>query len=135
MHRIPTNVSSGLELGCPQPAPRRAPLSEAEQLYVAGWRDGTARYYNYSGAAVIRESPDADAAIAGTIRQLLAAAEKIASFAGVHPAARPGPPTEGPGAPDSYGHRWPALRSGSHGGLHARCCLQRHPVHATHDRR
>jgi hypothetical protein len=62
---------------------------------VAAYRDGTARYYNYSGAAVVWESPDADAAIADTIRRLITAAEKIASFAGVHDAARPGPPPQG----------------------------------------
>ena len=62
---------------------------------VAAYRDGTARYYNYSGAAVVWESPDADAAIADTIRRLMLAAEKIASFAGVHNAARPGPPPQG----------------------------------------
>ncbi len=62
---------------------------------VAAYCDGAARYYNYSGAAVVWESPDADAAIADAIRRLMAAAEKIASFAGVHDAARPGPPPQG----------------------------------------
>lgn len=62
---------------------------------VAAYRDGTARYYNYSGAAVIWESPDADAAIADGIQRLMTAAEKVASFAGVHNDARPGPPPQG----------------------------------------
>lgn len=62
---------------------------------VAAYRDGTARYYNYSGAAVIWESPGADAAIADSIARLMTTAEKIASFAGVHDAERPGPPPQG----------------------------------------
>ena len=37
----------------------------------------------------------ADAAIDASIRGLISAAEKVASFAGVHDAARPGPPPQG----------------------------------------
>ena len=63
---------------------------------LAGYADGSARYFNQSGAAVVWDAPG-DAAIGAAIRQLLAAGQAIVDATG--PLDGPRPPVPGPGSP------------------------------------
>jgi hypothetical protein len=60
---------------------------------VAGFADGTARYLNHSGAAVIWEAPDPD--VAARVEVLLAAAAPILDIAGPIDGGSPAPPAAG----------------------------------------
>jgi hypothetical protein len=60
---------------------------------VAGFADGTARYLNHSGAAVIWEAPDLD--VAARVEVLLAAAAPILDLAGPIDGGSPTPPAAG----------------------------------------
>ena len=54
---------------------------------VAAYEDGTARYLNYSGAAILWEAPDDR--LAAVVREVLAAGQKIATVIGPWEGARP----------------------------------------------
>jgi hypothetical protein len=60
---------------------------------VAAFADGTARYLNHSGAAVIWEAPDAE--VAGHVAALLAAAAPILAATGPIDGGHPEPPEAG----------------------------------------
>jgi hypothetical protein len=83
------------------------PTAEAKRLYgiivevalqdgldiVAAYADHTARYFNYSGAAVIWERPDDS--LDATIEALFEAGRKVAAQIGPWEDVRPPAPTEG----------------------------------------
>lgn len=77
---------------------------------LAAYQDGTARYFNQSGATVIWEVPG-DAAIGGAIRDLLEAGQAIADATEVLDGARP--PTPGPG----MAAIWVLTDGGIHSGI------------------
>ncbi|MCU0863711.1 MAG: hypothetical protein MUC36_07975 [Planctomycetes bacterium] len=54
---------------------------------VAAYEDGTARYLNYSGAAIVWEAPDDR--LARVVREVLATGQKIATVIGPWEGARP----------------------------------------------
>jgi hypothetical protein len=60
---------------------------------VAAYPEGTARYFNFSGAAVIWERPDSS--LDGPVQALLAAGQRIAQQSGPWAGPRPGAPPEG----------------------------------------
>jgi len=60
---------------------------------LAAYRDHTARYYNYSGAGVVWERPDAS--LDPIIDQLLLASSRVVLRIGPWDGERPGPPPEG----------------------------------------
>ncbi len=60
---------------------------------VAAYADGTARYYNYSGAGVVWERPDDS--LADPIQALLAAGERVAAQIGPWEQPRPAAPAKG----------------------------------------
>jgi hypothetical protein len=60
---------------------------------VAGFGDGTARYLNHSGAAVVWEAPDQD--VAARVEALLVAAGPILEVTGPIDGATPAPPAAG----------------------------------------
>jgi len=67
-------------------------LSEGLDI-VAAYSDGTARYYNYSGAAVIWERPNMS--LDQQIKSLLSSTFRIAMHAGIWDQARPSAPCNG----------------------------------------
>lgn len=60
---------------------------------LAGFRDGSARYLNYSGAGVVWEAPDAE--IGRLVDDFLFRAEEVVTMTGPLEGARPGPPGHG----------------------------------------
>lgn len=60
---------------------------------LAAFADGSARYLNHSGSAIVWEVPDI--AVGERTRALLAAAEAVIPVTGPLDAPRPGPPGEG----------------------------------------
>lgn len=68
------------------------PVEDGVDL-LAAYPDGTARYYNYSGAGVVWEHPDDS--LDGTIGALLNAGQKILNVIGPWTDERPGPPAAG----------------------------------------
>jgi hypothetical protein len=60
---------------------------------LAGFRDGSARYLNFSGAGVVWEAPDAE--IARLVDDLLFRAEEVVAVTGPLDGDRPGPPGHG----------------------------------------
>ncbi len=60
---------------------------------LAGFRDGSARYLNYSGAGVVWEAPDAE--IGRLVDDLLFRAEEVVAVTGPLDGERPGPPGHG----------------------------------------
>jgi hypothetical protein len=60
---------------------------------LAGFRDGSARYLNYSGAGVVWEAPDAE--IGRLVDDLLFRAEEVVAVTGPLQGERPGPPGHG----------------------------------------
>ncbi|MCC3156365.1 hypothetical protein LJ737_03900 [Hymenobacter sp. 15J16-1T3B] len=60
---------------------------------VAAYADGSARYYNFSGAGVVWERPDDS--LAAMIQDLLAAGQQVAAQIGPWAAPRPAAPTLG----------------------------------------
>jgi hypothetical protein len=83
------------------------PASEAKRLYgvvvevalengldiVAAYADGTARYFNYTGAAIIWERPDVS--LDGTVNSLLDAGREVIERIGPWEEARPAAPPTG----------------------------------------
>lgn len=60
---------------------------------LAGFRDGSARYLNFSGAGVVWEAPDAE--IGRLVDDLLFRAEEVVAVTGPLDGDRPGPPGHG----------------------------------------
>jgi hypothetical protein len=60
---------------------------------LAAYPDHSVRYYNYSGAGIVWEHPDAS--LDGQIDQLLNAARQVVSMIGPWEQARPAPPPRG----------------------------------------
>ncbi|GAB2962493.1 hypothetical protein GCM10027048_33810 [Hymenobacter coalescens] len=60
---------------------------------VAAYADGTARYYNYSGAGVVWERPDDS--LAAPVQALLAAGERVVGQIGPWEQPRPAAPPQG----------------------------------------
>jgi hypothetical protein len=77
---------------------------------LAGYEDGSARYFNHAGAAVIWDARgDADIGLA--IRALLEAGQAIAEATGLLEGRRPGPPDAGTAA------IWVLTDAGIHAGI------------------
>jgi len=60
---------------------------------LAGYADGSARYYNFSGAGVVWEHPDTS--LDGVIKELLDAGQAVVNRTGPWEGPRPAPPPEG----------------------------------------